>query len=390
MLAVLGATTLARAQEKGSQAPYASIESKGVSYAGPGRERSYDLAGPTIRIGLLAPLHGPEKAGGDAIVRAAQMALQDASGRPLPGGLHVALAIGDESVPPWGLLGDEIIHLVLKEKVIAIVTCADGVTAHLSEQIGNKVGVPVLTLSTDATTTEINLPWIFRLGPSDVLQARLIAQDIYHARGFQRVLLVADRDHDGRAGSREFIEAARRLGVPAPASLLINPLQPDNNSLLALIKAKSPQAIVFWTRPENARKLLQIIRQDGAHTPIYLSQEAAQEGSGLQFGQRNTAGEKDPSGAGIYTVASSETGAPLRESFAHRYQLATGSLPSPVAAEAYDAVRLIVHALREAGPNRARVRDQIASAQDVSGASGTISFDAEGSNRASIQLVRLR
>jgi len=389
-LAVLGPATLVRAQKKATPFPYASIGSKGVSYAGPGREASYDLAGPTIRIGILAPVHGPQKADGEAIVRAAQMALRDASKRPMPGGRHLALTLADESVPPWGLLGDEIINLVMREKVIAVVTCADGVTAHLSEQIGNKIGVPILTLSTDATTTQINLPWIFRLGPSDTQQAQMIARNIYRVRGYRHVLLVAERDHDGRVGGQEFMEAAHRLGVPPPDSLLVNPLQPDPGSLPALVKAKSPQAIVFWTLPENARKLLQAIRQDGVHTPIYLSQETAQEGSGLKFRRQDTAGEKDSSEAGIYTVASRRDGTPSRESFVRRYQLATGTLPSPVAAEAYDAVRLVARAVREAGPNRARVRDQISSTQDLAGVSGTISFDDQGNNRTNVFLVRLQ
>ncbi len=389
VLAVSGIVFQAQAQKMPVQVPYASIASKGVRYDGPGREAAFDLEGPVIRIGLIVPLHGPQKADGDAIVTAVKMALRDASRRPLPGGLHLALAVADDSVPPWGPLGDEIINLIVKDKVIAIVTCADGVTAHLSEQIGNKTGVPVLTLSTDPTATEINLPWIFRLGPSDVQQAQAIAENIYHVCGFQRVLLVTDRDHDGRIGGHEFIKAARRFGVPLPASLVINPLQPDPNSLLALIKAKAPQAIVFWTLPENARMLLQAIRQDGIHTPVYLSQETAQAGSGLKFPQQNTGEEKDPAAVDVYTVDSSQAETPSRESFVHRYRLATGAFPSPAAAEAYDAIRLVAHGLREAGPNRARVRDQISKARDLAGVSGTITFDDQGNNRTNVYVIRL-
>ncbi|HUY12670.1 MAG TPA: ABC transporter substrate-binding protein [Terriglobia bacterium] len=391
MLAVVRSAAAAPAQkEKDSPRPYSSIGSQGVSYVGPGREATYDLTGPIIRIGLLAPLQGPRKADGKAIIAAAQLALHDASRRPLPGGRRVVLAMGDQSGPAWGRLGDVIIHLVLDEHVIAVVTSASGATTHLTEQIGNKIGVPILTLSTDATTTQIDLPWIFRLGPSDALQAKVIAQDIYRARGLQRVLLVTEHDHDGRVGGEEFQIAARLLGAPRPACLLINPLQPDSDSLLALLKTKSPQAIVFWARSENARKLLQQIRAGGVHTPIYLSQEAAQQGLGLGFLLPVAAVGQERESPGIWTVASGQAGSPLRERFARRYQLSTGMFPTPVAAEAYDAVQLIVQGLREAGPNRARVRDRIASVRDSSGVSGTISFDDEGNNRASLRLVRLR
>lgn len=390
VVGVLAGATLGRAQQAEPEVPYASIGSTGVSYAGAGREPSHDLAGPTIHIGLLAPLKGPQKADGEAIVRAARMALHDAAQKPSPGGLQLELAVGDESGPAWGRVTNAVLHLVFNDHAVAIVTSASGATAHLSEQVGNKIGVPVLTLSSDATTTQINLPWIFRLGPSDALQAQTMARDIYRARGFRHVLLVTERDHDGRMGGGEFVEAARRLGEPPPDSLALNPLQPDAGLLLSAIRTNSPQAIVFWTQPENAEKLLGAMRAHGIHAPVYLSQQAAQEGSGLKRRSQKTAGVKDPSGAGIYTVALATDGAARRASFARRYQAATGSVPGPVAAEAYDAVWLVAQAVRKAGPNRARVRDHLSNTRDLAGVSGTISFDGQGNNRADVRLVRLQ
>ena len=380
----------AMAQQSPTPAPYASISTTGVTYAGPGRESSYDLRGPTIRIGVLAPLKGPRKADGEAIIRAARMALQDEARKPLPGGLKLDLAIGDESGPAWGRVTDAVLHLVFNDHAVAIVTSANGATAHLGEQVGNKIGVPILTLSTDATTTQINLPWIFRLAPSDAQQAQVMARDIYRTRGFRRVLLVRERDHDGRMGGREFVEAGRRLDVPAPALLAIDPLRLDPGALLAAIRKDSPQAIVFWTQPENTKRLLEALRAKGIHAPIYLSQQAAQADSGLRFSPQNAAGVKDPSGAGIYTVNFGPEGTIPAESFTRRYRAATGNYPSPVVVEAYDAVRLVAQAVRKAGPNRARVRDHILRAQDTSGAARKISFDSQGNNRAEVCLVRLQ
>jgi branched-chain amino acid transport system substrate-binding protein len=389
-LGVLAGATLGRAQQAEPVVPYASIGSTGVSYAGPGREASHDLAGPIIHIGILAPLNGPQKANGEAIVRAARMALKDAAQGPLPGGLHLELAIGDESGPAWGRVTDAVLRLVFNDHAVAIVTSASGVTAHLSEQVGNKIGVPILTLSSDATTTQINLPWIFRLGPSDAQQAQAMARDIYRRRGFRHVLLVTESDHDGRMGGGEFVEAARRLGAPPPDSLALNPLQPDAGSLLSAIRTRSPQAIVFWTQPENAEKLLGTMRAHGIHAPVYLSQETAQEGSGLKRRSHKTAGVKDPSDAGIYTVDIVPGGAASGTSFVRRYQAATGTYPSPVAVDAYEAVRLVAQAVRKGGPNRARVRDHLANTRDVAGVSGNISFDGQGNNRAAVRLVRLQ
>jgi ABC-type branched-subunit amino acid transport system substrate-binding protein len=129
--------------------------------------------------------------------------------------------------------------------------------------------------------------------------------------------------------------------------------------------------------------------RDGIQTPVYLSMEAAQRGSGLRFAPPDSPGKNTSPDGGIWTISSTQTGNTLEESFIRRFEVLTGSIPSPIAAEAYDAVRLIIRALRETGPNRARVRDQVAGVRNNPGASGPISFDQEGNNRQTVRLVRM-
>ena len=390
LCAMVGSVAVACAQNrKNSPQPYASIATNGVSYAGPGREAAYDLSGPVIHIGLLAPLHGPQKAEGEAMVAAAQMALHDMAQKTLPGGRRVALVVGDESGPSWGHISDVLLHLVFVEQSVAVVTSTSGDAAHISEQVGNRIGVPILTLSSDATTTQVDVPWIFRMGPSDALAAQTIAQEMYRNRGFKQVLLITERDHDGRVGGAALQQAARGLGAPAPDALVLDSLQPDFGPLLARVQAQSPQAIVLWTQPETAGRLMQAIWKTEVRAPIYLSPKAAQASSGLDFPAPDALGKKGSGSAGVWTVVSGEKIAGVRNGFARRYRQATGASPSPAAAETYDAMCLIVRALRTAGANRARVRDQIARVKDFPGASGTISFDDEGNNPTSIHLVRL-
>ena len=390
LCAMVGSVAVACAQDrKNSPQPYASIATNGVSYAGPGRETVYDLTGPVIHIGLLAPLHGPQKAEGDAMVAAAQMALQDMAQKPLPGGRRVALVVGDESGPSWAHISDVLMHLVFDEQAVAVATSTNGDAAHISEQVGNRIGVPILTLSSDATTTQVDVPWIFRMGPSDALAAQTMAQEMYRNRGLKQVLLLTERDHDGRVGGAAVQQAARGLGAPAPDALVLDSLQPDFGPLLARMQAQPPQAIVLWTQPETAGRLLQAIGKAEVRAQIYLSPKAAQAGSGLDFPASDALGKKDSGSAGVWTVVSGEKNASAQETFARRYRQATGTSPSPAAAETYDAMCLIARALRATGPNRARVRDQIARVKDFPGASGTISFDDEGNNPTSIHLVRL-
>ncbi len=386
------ATRRAMAQSKTTAVPYDSIAIDGEHYAGPGRGSAWDETGSTVYLGLLAPLHGPEVAEGEALVAAAHMALKDSTERPLPGGRHIELAVGDESGPAWGHVSDVILQLVLQKNVLALITSTDGTDTHVSEQVGNRIGVPILTLSNDATTTQIDIPWIFRVGPSDLQQAQSIAQNIYRKHGLNKVMTIFSADHDGRGGAAAMRQAALSMGTTMPEELALDPLRTDFSSVVRRIRADSPQAIVLWTQADLAQHLLPMLRAAGISTPVYFSQQAAQAGSGLTLTLTST-GTKRASAAdslSAWTIAAQEEDTAAQNSFAMRYFQQTGRPPSAAAAEAYDAVCLSVRALRATGPNRARMRDLLARTRNYSGASGTISFDREGNNTTQVHLVALR
>jgi branched-chain amino acid transport system substrate-binding protein len=356
-------------------APYAVIPRDAVNYSGPGRDASHDLHGSAIKVGFLAPLTGPHQGEGKTLLEAAQLAIEDEAATPLPKERRLSLVPRDQS-GPWGRASNEIVHLVYEDQAVAIVTSLDGGSAHLVEQVANKVGIPVVTLSTDPTTTQINLPWIFRLGPTDTQQARAFAQDIYVARKLRRVILITERGHDGRVGGEEFQKAARQLNAPSVNQWAIDPAEWNPDSVVSQIMAQKPEALVFWTGPETAARLVPRFRKAFPTAAVYLCHEAAQGRSGADH-------------ENIWIAAPRLAGSPPRESFERRYRARTGVLPTRAAAQAYDAVRLLAAALRRSGPNRARLRDALVALSGYTGVSGVIAFDHAGNDLSDVSLVRL-
>jgi branched-chain amino acid transport system substrate-binding protein len=403
--------------------PYAVIPRDAVNYSGPGRDAIHDLQGSEIKIGFLAPLTGPHPDEGKALLQAAQLAIEDEAASPLPEGRRLSIVPRDQS-GPWGRTSNEVVHLVYEDQAVAIVTSLDGGSAHLAEQVGNKVGIPVVTLSSDPTTTQINLPWIFRLGPTDAQQARAFARDIYVARKLKQVVLITENGHDGRVGGEQFEKAARELNAPPVIQLAIDPADWNPDSVAKQIAAQKPDAVVFWTGHESAARLVPRFRSKFPTAPVYLCQEAAQgrfeesapkhckcearaskmsdeAASGYDdivsasAGNTGTssslrlAGSSDTDQENIWIVTPRPAESPLRESFEKRYRARAGALPTPAAAQAYDAVRLLAAALRRSGPNRARLRDVLAEISSYTGTSGVISFDHAGNDLSDVTLVRL-
>jgi branched-chain amino acid transport system substrate-binding protein len=346
-----------------------------VNYSGPGRDANHDLEGPEIKIGFLAPLTGSRQDEGKALLAAAQLAVEDEAASRLPEGRRLSIVPRDQS-GPWGHTSNEIVHLVYEDRAVAIVTSLDGGSAHLAEQVGNKVGIPIVTLSTDPTTTQINLPWIFRLGPTDTQQARAFARDIYATRKLKQVILITENGHDGRVGGEEFQKAARESNAPPVIQLGIDPADWNSDSLVSQIVAQKPEALVIWTGHKMAAGLLPRFRKALLTTPVYLCHEAAQ-------------GRFDRDQENTWIVTPRLMGSPLRESFERRYRARAGTVPTPAAAQAYDAIRLLAAALRRSGPNRARLRDALASLPSYTGASGVIAFDHAGNDLSDVTLVGL-
>jgi branched-chain amino acid transport system substrate-binding protein len=365
--------------------PYAVLNHDAVTYNGPGRDAGHDLAGPEIRFGLLAPLAGPRQAEGEALRRAAQMAIEEENATSLPGARHLVLVTRDET-GPWGQASSQIVHMVFDDEAVALISSSSGEAAHLAEQVGNKIGVPILTLSSDTTTTEINLPWIFRLGPTDAAQAQAFARDIYHGRKLQHVVLLAQDDHDSRVGAEEFEKAAKAMNAPSPLRVGLNPASPISSALPP--ELQGAEAVVIWSDAATTQSLVPYLQQGLPNTPLYVcrkAMEADPSGPSRPYCRACSTGN-----GGIWTTAATGVQSVPPTAFAQHYKERFGVEPGIGAAEAYDAIRLLAASLRQSGPNRARLRDALAGISAFPGASGLISFDHAGNDTSILTLRRLK
>jgi branched-chain amino acid transport system substrate-binding protein len=373
------------------QTPYATLDRNGVAFRGPGRENAANLPGATVKIGLLLPLQGTTSAGGQSLLAAANMALaeEEAAG-PLADGRHLALAVRNQA-ERWGQASSEMVQLIDAERVAALITTSDGNIAHQAEQIANKIGVPIITLASDATTTQINIPWLFRLGPSDEDQARAIASRIYQPGLAQKVFLLVESDHDGRIGGEEFEKAVKHLHGTPPEQLGISSSGADLEAFIARTQAGAPDAIVLWTSSPLAARLLPLLSKSNSAKPIYLCRKAAASVADNVFDPADggaPASSDFPQGAWV-TASSAGATRSRTLAFQERYRAKTGAWPSFAAMQAYDAVHLVAQALRVAGANRSRLRDYLAAGNRFAGVSGAIAFDPAGNTLGDTHLIRI-
>lgn len=350
-------------QNPDTQTPaYAQMDHGAVDYRGPGRATSSDISGKTATIGILLPLQGTNAEQGREFLRAAQQAVADENRRgTLSDGRLFSLAVKNET-GSWGQSSTEMTRLITEDQSLALIIGTNGNLAHQAEQMANKLGISIVTLASDATTTEINIPWIFRIVPSDQQQAEAIAHGIHIKDKNAKVLLITTTDHDGRVGKTEFTRAVRILGASAPFQIDLDPELVDTGQIRDALSSTKAGAVVFWTDSLVFEELLDTVQSSRSVHAIYACEKAALPIlANPAASSENTAVRVPVIGTSINQFGASE--------------------------QVYNAVRLIAAAIRAAGTNRARIRDALARSTVDAVADSIPLFDGAGNLLAKPQLV---
>ena len=378
LLLVLAATT-AIAQEA-RPTPFFDARQHKPEYVGPGREEPEPAGLSEVRIAFFGPADGDHPEWGDAW-RGASLALEQANAEGGYQGKPFRLvAVWSDS--PWGSGVADLTKLIFAEGVWAVVGGVDGVTTHLAEQIVVKAHLALVSPgNTDKSVHLTNVPWAFSLLPTDDRTAPRIvdALELESARGADanRLVVVAATDHDSHAAWSEVREIWARGGRPAPVLQVDIPRgAPELSRLTADVRTARPAAVLVVAQARDAGRLVRALRGAGLTCPIV---------GGSTFGRRPFLEEAGAAADGAVfpgpDAAVAEPG--LGRGYASRY----GGGPDYLAAGSYDAVRLVVAAIRQAGLNRARIRDAIDGLGSPASAGVPVAWDPTGRSARSVGLA---
>jgi branched-chain amino acid transport system substrate-binding protein len=331
-----------------------------------------------IGIGLLLP-KAPEK---DPLAQAAKegaelavlVANQSGGYQGTPFDLHIRTADG-----LWGAGSKESVKFVYEDEVLAILTAVDGRNAHLAEQVATKSQiVQVATRATDETLSQAFVPWFFRIVPNDRQQAQVLIDEILHRQGIREVCLIHEDVYDQRKAAETFIKLSEKEGLNvremiAQDSLVMQPFSPVISSV--------PKALVVSGTYDWAKPLLEKIKKTYQDIQIFGLLSMAADG---KIGSEYTAEIE----GGIFVASRfcyTTSGQAFKKSFIEKY----GHMPSPAASFAFDGASLLIEAIRLAGPEREKIREELTQIKFTPGITGPIEFDEHGNRIAPVFMIRM-
>jgi branched-chain amino acid transport system substrate-binding protein len=373
LLLLFGAPLQTFAQMDSSTQPYFNVRKQQMEYVGPGREDPEPTNLREVLIGYFGPGDPADPIGGD-LWCAVNLAIEEANAEGGYRGLPFRV-IPAWSENPWGTGVSKLVRLVYYDKVWAVIGGIDGPSTHLAEQVVAKARLVLVSpATTDKTVNLAGVPWMFSALPDDHLVAPVIGEALLARR--EPFVILAASDHDSHMFLVELRRYLATRGVGPISEYDFKSGTEDFAELAAHVAGSRARAVVVVAGAGDSGRLISTLQEQG-------------------FAGRVLGGPWMARRAFLATAGAAADGAllPLLDDpalgfqrFAETFQARFGVFPDFAAAQAYDATRLLIVAIRKAGLNRAGIRDAVRELSPWDGVSGTIAWDPVGQNMRTVRL----
>jgi branched-chain amino acid transport system substrate-binding protein len=318
-----------------------------------------------VKIGLLIPDNKSI-----AAKQGAEIAVRKANKNDGMNGIPFRL-VTRSMEGPWGTGSKEAVSLIFEEKVWALLGSHDGRNAHTVEQAATKSIVVLMSAwSGDPTLSQAFVPWFFNCVPNDLQQAQILIEEIYNKKKINKVVTVSDNEYDSKQALNTFLKNVRLEEKAEPVQLLYENYSNDINSLVDQIKNSNAGCIILFCKPSTSLKTFMRIRQEKIDQPVFGSLNLMNENELSDQEFQNYDND-------LYITSANWSGLKYRD-FSREYEELYGENPGMVAAYAFDAMNILIEAIRSAGKSDRELIQK--SLQDIhyEGVTGPVSFDSRG------------
>ena len=320
-----------------------------------------------IRIGFFMPQNVNR-----SVADAADMAIHDLNTSGGYNGLPFRL-ISRWAVNPWSAGSREMIRLIYQDSVCVIIGSVDGTATHIAEQIVTKARVTLIApLSSDPTLNYINIPWMFRLPPDNNVQSQVIVGQGIKAHDLSRIGLITSNDHDGKVFTEDMLDILAQNDLNPKFHFEIPPLTADPEEIAERIREYRTDGLIISLSAPDLKRFLPVIGRQYPGISVFIPWIPQLEPMEIADQINIPTYYIDP----VNPAATQ-----FSKDFADRFEARYGYAPSTSAAYTYDAVNLAGMAVKNAGPNRARIRESVAGISGYIGVSGKIDWDNGGGNQ---------
>jgi branched-chain amino acid transport system substrate-binding protein len=334
----------------------------------------------TIKIGAIFAVTGGASFLGAPEARTAEMVVEEINAAGGINGKLIELIIKDSAANPEKAISFTK-QLIEEDQVVAIIgPSTSGETMQIKDLV-ESYKVPLVSAAAAEVIVDPVASYVFKTPQKDSYVAKWIFGTM-QSMGIKRIGIVAANSGFGNAGKGQLEKYAPEFGIEIAIAETYDRAATDLTALLTKLKAQDVEAVVNWSIVPAQSIVPKNMKQLGMDVPLFQShgfgnikyvEAAGAAAEGIIFpAGRLLIAEKLPDGH------------PQKENlvaYKTAYESKFGEDVSTFGGHAYDAIMLVIEAIRNADSlDRADIRDAIESISGFPGTGGIFTFTATDHN----------
>lgn len=267
--------------------------------------------------------------------------------------------------------------LITRDRVSAVIGPSRSGTTMAVIPVAEQYGVPLISCAAAEDIIKPVKKWVFKTAQSD---ADAVVRIYEKAKEMEisKVAIMSATTGFGTAGREQLLKLAGEMGITIVADETYNPRDTDMTAQLTRIRGTDAQAVINWSIVPAQTTVMRNRSQLGMGIPLFQSHG---------FGNIEYARAAGAAAEGIMFPGSKLLIADLLPDddpqkqvlvqYKNNYEAEYNTDVSAFGGYAYDALYLVLDAMKEVGPDRAKIRDHIENRQGFVGITGIFNFSPE-------------
>ena len=283
--------------------------------------------------------------------------------------------------------------LIANDEVVAIIGPSRSGCTMAIKPIMEEYEVPLISCAAAAAIVNPTAKWVFKTPQRDSDCVIRIYEHM-QSKGMTKAAIITGTTGFGAAGRDQLKKIAGEMGIEIVADETYGPADTSMEAQLTKIKGTDAQAVINWSIvpaqvivPKNMRQLgmdLQLYQSHGFGNPKF-GEACGEAGEGIIF----------PAGRLLVvdTLADDNPQKALLAKYKADYEEKFKDEVSTFGGHAYDALWLIVEALKAVGPDKAKIRDYVENKKGFVGTGGVFNLSPEdhcGLQKDAFELITVK
>lgn len=326
--------------------------------------------GDKIKIGVAIPLTGAIAETGGTIKKAVELSAEQINQKGGINGKQVELVELDDKADPKeaAIVANK---FASDASIIGVVGHYTSSTTLAGAPIYNKAGLSHIAIGSTSPAVTNAGPFTYRDITTDAYDGEIVAKWTVD-EGAKKIAILYENDDYGKGLADVYNKKVTSLGSQIVFQEPYNLGETkDFSAILTKLKNAGPDTIFIAGQYNEAAMILKQGKRLGISLPVFGSNGLYSDAL-IQLGGQEV--------EGLRCVGSFHASAeyPEAKAFIDAYKAKYGEEPDTWAAYAYDALNILLEAVKNGGEDRKKINDYLTTLKDFKGATGTTTFDANG------------